>query len=227
MLGSSAVSAETHKDCQPHPRECQTRISADQAKSIALKDCGYDASYFKSVKVDEDQVNDQFVYKIEFKGSHSEYDYVISGHNGSIIEKDSDDAEKDDQHKCQTDSATSTEAATSAETQASTQASTGTSNAASSEAATDSNSNSCVTTEAATSAETQASTEASTVSNVTTEADTNSNVHAGSDSNSAEHSEDHQNQDCDDDEEDHDEDHNNQKHHDDDDDDEDLNDEYE
>ncbi|MFC3932022.1 PepSY domain-containing protein [Streptococcus dentapri] len=67
-----------------------SNISAEQAKSIALSDAGFDANQVTALKVETDSDNDIPVYEVEFKSNHNEYDYTINATDGSITEKDND-----------------------------------------------------------------------------------------------------------------------------------------
>ena len=70
-------------------------ISAEKAKSIALKDAGYSASEVSRLNVKSDYDNGVKYYDVSFivnkaDGSYLEYDYDVRISDGKILEKDVD-----------------------------------------------------------------------------------------------------------------------------------------
>ena len=66
------------------------RISATEAKKIALSDAGVNASQAKFTKIKLEKDNGIYEYEIEFFANSKEYDYSINAVNGAILEKDVD-----------------------------------------------------------------------------------------------------------------------------------------
>src|SRR5699024_9711525 len=63
-------------------------IGAEKAKSIALSHAGFTASQVQRLKVEKDYDDGRLEYEIEFYVGSTEYDYVISGVDGTILEQD-------------------------------------------------------------------------------------------------------------------------------------------
>lgn len=66
------------------------RISATEAKKIAISDAGVNASQAKFTKIKLEKENGIYEYEIEFFANSKEYDYSINAVNGAILEKDVD-----------------------------------------------------------------------------------------------------------------------------------------
>ena len=65
-----------------------TDIGTEKAKSIALEAAGVTASQVRNLRVERDYDDGQLEYEIEFYVGSTEYDYVISGVDGTILEQD-------------------------------------------------------------------------------------------------------------------------------------------
>ena len=65
-----------------------TDIGTEKAKSIALEAAGVTASQVQNLRVERDYDDGQLEYEIEFYVGSTEYDYVISGVDGTILEQD-------------------------------------------------------------------------------------------------------------------------------------------
>ncbi|ERJ76177.1 PepSY domain-containing protein [Streptococcus sobrinus] len=78
--GVSAVSANSHSssDC----------ISQEQAKTVALKDCGVQESQAHFTKVEKTSYQNKTVYVVDFQEGQKEYDYTIDAHKGTVTQKD-------------------------------------------------------------------------------------------------------------------------------------------
>lgn len=78
------------------------RISATEAKKIALENAGVDASKakFKKVKLEKD--DGIYEYEIEFLVNSKEYEYKINAVSGEIIEKDVDSLNEETTQKATT-----------------------------------------------------------------------------------------------------------------------------
>ena len=63
-------------------------IGAEKAKSIALSHAGFTASQVQRLKVEKDYDDGRLEYEVEFYAGTTEYDYVISGVDGTILEQD-------------------------------------------------------------------------------------------------------------------------------------------
>ena len=90
----------TPKETQPAettPKETQPaetkRISAEEAKAIALAHAGLTADQVKGLRSEYDRDDGKPVYEIEFRVGNWEYDYEIHAETGKILdwEKDWDD----------------------------------------------------------------------------------------------------------------------------------------
>jgi putative lipoprotein len=64
------------------------KVSASDAKSIALRDAGVTENQVASLKVEAGSDNDVPIYKIEFKQGKLEYRYTVNALNGSIVAKE-------------------------------------------------------------------------------------------------------------------------------------------
>lgn len=65
-----------------------TDIGTEKAKSIALEAAGVTASQVQNLRVERDYDDGQLEYEIEFYVGTTEYDYVISGVDGTILQQD-------------------------------------------------------------------------------------------------------------------------------------------
>ncbi len=65
-------------------------IGAEKAKSIAYADAGVSASDVVNVKVERDWDDGRWEYEIEFWSGSTEYDYEISGTDGTILKRESE-----------------------------------------------------------------------------------------------------------------------------------------
>lgn len=74
------------------PSNTAGRITADEAKGIALKHAGLKENDVKIIKVDLDSDDDDGIekYEIEFKHNNTEYEYDINAKTGEIISHDKD-----------------------------------------------------------------------------------------------------------------------------------------
>ncbi len=80
-LGSvSAVSANSHSSA-----DC---ISQEQAKTVALKDCGVNENQAHFTKVEKTRYQNKEVYLVDFQEGQKEYDYTIDAHKGTVTQKD-------------------------------------------------------------------------------------------------------------------------------------------
>ena len=81
---------EEHGGSQTTQPSAGSDIGAEKAKSIALSDAGFTASQVQDLQVEKDNDDGRLEYEIEFYVGSTEYDYVISGVDGTILEKDID-----------------------------------------------------------------------------------------------------------------------------------------
>ena len=65
----------------------QNTITDTQAKEIALKDAGVDASKVSFIKADIDREDGALVYDVEFIASSMKYEYEINATTGEILER--------------------------------------------------------------------------------------------------------------------------------------------
>ncbi len=65
-----------------------TSITEESAKAIALADAGVSSSDLSYISVDIDYDHGQLIYEIDFYANGTEYEYDISGSDGSIISMD-------------------------------------------------------------------------------------------------------------------------------------------
>ena len=70
------------------PYKAAKKITADEAKRIALSHAGVGSARFKKAKLDYE--NGVKVYEIEFKVGNVEYDYDIDASSGAIISSSSE-----------------------------------------------------------------------------------------------------------------------------------------
>lgn len=75
---------------QPGTTVPSAAISAEQAKSIALKHAGVDAASAAFVRVNLDFEDRRLVYEVEFYVGNKEYDYEIDANSGVIVSFDYD-----------------------------------------------------------------------------------------------------------------------------------------
>ena len=73
---------------QPTQPSTGSDIGAEKAKSIALSHAGFTASQVQRLKVEKDYDDGRLEYEVEFYAGTTEYDYVISGVDGTILEQD-------------------------------------------------------------------------------------------------------------------------------------------
>ncbi len=66
-------------------------IGAEKAKSIALAHAGFTASQVQNLKVEKDYDDGQLEYEVEFYAGTTEYDYTISGTDGTILKQDKEE----------------------------------------------------------------------------------------------------------------------------------------
>ena len=80
-------------DVEPPIPDTGDTITADEAKSIALKHAGVKAEDAVFEKTEKDHEDGRLVYEVEFKSAGYEYDYEIDAKTGEILkaEKDIDD----------------------------------------------------------------------------------------------------------------------------------------
>ena len=79
---------EEHGGSQTTQPSAGSDIGAEKAKSIALSHAGFTASQVQRLKVEKDYDDGRLEYEIEFYVGSTEYDYVISGVDGTILEQD-------------------------------------------------------------------------------------------------------------------------------------------
>ena len=66
-------------------------IGAEKAKSIALSHAGFTASQVQRLKVEKDYDDGRLEYEVEFYAGTTEYDYTISGTDGTILKQDKEE----------------------------------------------------------------------------------------------------------------------------------------
>ena len=76
---------------QPTQPSTGSDIGAEKAKSIALSHAGFAASQVRNLRVERDYDDGQLEYEIEFYVGSTEYDYVISGVDGTILKQDKEE----------------------------------------------------------------------------------------------------------------------------------------
>ena len=76
---------------QPSQPSTGSDIGAEKAKSIALSHAGFTASQVQRLKVEKDYDDGRLEYEIEFYVGSTEYDYVISGVDGTILKQDKEE----------------------------------------------------------------------------------------------------------------------------------------
>lgn len=78
---------------RPEETESKESITADKAKSIALKHAGLKESEVRGLKAERDYDDGVLKYEVEFQKGYTEYDYEIHAETGKILkaEKDIDD----------------------------------------------------------------------------------------------------------------------------------------
>ena len=82
--------SHTTRPTQPTQPSAGSDIGAEKAKSIALSHAGFTASQVQNLRVERDYDDGRLEYEIEFYVGSTEYDYVISGVDGTILEQDVD-----------------------------------------------------------------------------------------------------------------------------------------
>ena len=81
-------SSQQDDDDATVPPTGTTDIGTEKAKSIALEAAGVTASQVQNLRVERDYDDGQLEYGIEFYVNCTEYDYVISGVDGKILQQD-------------------------------------------------------------------------------------------------------------------------------------------
>lgn len=71
-------------------QQSRYKVSAEEAKSIALKNAGIRMNEATFVRVEKDTDDWRATYDIEFYTDKGDYDYVIDAETGSILERDND-----------------------------------------------------------------------------------------------------------------------------------------
>ncbi len=69
----------------------ELKFSVNNVRDLALKDAGLDLSLIRELKIELDEDDGVFYYKIEFKYKDVEYEYEIHAVTGKILKKDIDD----------------------------------------------------------------------------------------------------------------------------------------
>lgn len=94
--GLTVTDADTFggkKDVVKDERKATDKITAEEAKELALKHAGLKENDVKRLKVEKDRDNGILHFDVEFEKGHVEYDYEIHEETGKIMkaEKDFDD----------------------------------------------------------------------------------------------------------------------------------------
>lgn len=76
---------------QPTQPSTGSDIGAEKAKSIALSHAGFTASQVQGLKVEKDYDDGRLEYEVEFYAGTTEYDYTISGTDGTILKQDKEE----------------------------------------------------------------------------------------------------------------------------------------
>ena len=76
---------------QPSQPSAGSDIGAEKAKSIALSHAGFTASQVQRLKVEKDYDDGRLEYEVEFYAGTTEYDYTISGTDGTILKQDKEE----------------------------------------------------------------------------------------------------------------------------------------
>ena len=76
---------------QPTQPSTGSDIGAEKAKSIALSHAGFTASQVQRLKVEKDYDDGRLEYEVEFHAGTTEYDYTISGTDGTILKQDKEE----------------------------------------------------------------------------------------------------------------------------------------
>ena len=76
---------------QPTQPSASSDIGAEKAKSIALSHAGFTASQVQRLKVEKDYDDGRLEYEVEFYAGTTEYDYTISGTDGTILKQDKEE----------------------------------------------------------------------------------------------------------------------------------------
>ena len=82
---------EEHGGSQTTQPSAGSDIGAEKAKSIALSDAGFTASQVQRLKVEKDYDDGRLEYEVEFYAGTTEYDYTISGTDGTILKQDKEE----------------------------------------------------------------------------------------------------------------------------------------
>ena len=77
-------------DGEPPIPDTGDTITADEAKSIALKHAGVKAEYAVFEKAEKNYDDGRLVYEVEFRSAGYEYDYEIDAKTGEILKAEKD-----------------------------------------------------------------------------------------------------------------------------------------
>lgn len=83
--------SHTTRPTQPTQPSAGSDIGAEKAKSIALSHAGFTASQVQRLKVEKDYDDGRLEYEVEFYAGTTEYDYTISGTDGTILKQDKEE----------------------------------------------------------------------------------------------------------------------------------------
>ena len=83
--------SHTTQPTQPTQPSTGSDIGAEKAKSIALSHAGFTASQVQRLKVEKDYDDGRLEYEVEFYAGTTEYDYTISGTDGTILKQDKEE----------------------------------------------------------------------------------------------------------------------------------------
>ncbi len=83
--------SHTTQPTQPTQPSAGSDIGAEKAKSIALSHAGFTASQVQRLKVEKDYDDGRLEYEVEFYAGTTEYDYTISGTDGTILSQDKEE----------------------------------------------------------------------------------------------------------------------------------------
>ena len=83
--------SHTTQPTQPTQPSAGSDIGAEKAKSIALSHAGFTASQVQRLKVEKDYDDGRLEYEVEFYAGTTEYDYTISGTDGTILKQDKEE----------------------------------------------------------------------------------------------------------------------------------------
>ena len=77
--------AEENKQPTTSAAKAESRISVEEAESIALKKAGFSASEVYDKEVELDYERGSWVYEVSFEKDRTDYDYVIDAASGEIL----------------------------------------------------------------------------------------------------------------------------------------------